>query len=400
MEWHEVFKGVENAVPAAVVEEEEQERAGLLRRLRAQPRQGARHAARPPKRPSPSAASATSSRSRSRRRCIGRRRRRGRHGHSIVEELERRAAVKKLSRRREPLSTSCRRHGRDAATRRPGGPADRRLGPAERAAGRRRQRHRQDDDDRQARLSPQAARQDAAHGRRRHVPRRRRRAARQWAQRVGCDIVKQAEGGDPAAVVYDGVAAARSRGADVVLIDTAGRLHTQVNLMSELEKVRRVIEKQMPGAPHETLLVLDATTGQNGLRQAQEFQQAVDVSGIVLTKLDGTAKGGIVLAIHEKLGIPIKLIGVGEKLEDLRPFDADDFARAILRPRGRPAGRSVPGSAGAPCARAWFVRIQGYSDVDYVKIQGYAGRDDEEARPRATIRRPRAMKARATASFD
>jgi fused signal recognition particle receptor len=152
----------------------------------------------------------------------------------------------------------------------------------------------------------------------------------QWAQRVGCEIVKQVEGGDPAAVVYDGVAAARSRGADVVLIDTAGRLHTQVNLMRELEKVRRVIEKQLPGAPHETLLVIDATTGQNGLRQAQEFQQAVDVSGVVLTKLDGTAKGGIVVAIHESLHIPIKLIGVGETLEDLRPFEADLFARAIF----------------------------------------------------------------------
>ena len=149
-------------------------------------------------------------------------------------------------------------------------------------------------------------------------------------QRVGCEIVKQAADADPAAVVFDGVAAARSRGADVVLVDTAGRLHTQVNLMRELEKVRRVIEKQLPGAPHETLLVLDATTGQNGLRQAQEFKQAVDISGVVLTKLDGTAKGGIVVAIHESLGIPIKLIGVGEQLEDLRPFEPDIFARAIF----------------------------------------------------------------------
>jgi len=152
----------------------------------------------------------------------------------------------------------------------------------------------------------------------------------EWAKRVDCEIVKQAQGGDPAAVVYDGIAAARSRGADVVLIDTAGRLHTQVNLMRELEKVRRVIEKQLPGAPHETLLVLDATTGQNGLRQAQEFKQAVQVSGVVLTKLDGTAKGGIVVAIHETLGIPIKLIGIGERLEDLRPFEPDVFARAIF----------------------------------------------------------------------
>jgi fused signal recognition particle receptor len=152
----------------------------------------------------------------------------------------------------------------------------------------------------------------------------------EWARRCDCEIVKQAEGSDPAAVVYDGLAAARSRGQDVVIIDTAGRLHTQVNLMRELEKVRRVIEKQMPGAPHETLLVLDATTGQNGLRQAQEFKQAVKVTGVVLTKLDGTAKGGIVIAIREALGIPIKLIGVGEQLEDLRPFDADEFARALF----------------------------------------------------------------------
>jgi fused signal recognition particle receptor len=152
----------------------------------------------------------------------------------------------------------------------------------------------------------------------------------EWAGRVGCDIVRQASGGDPAAVVYDGLAAAASRGADVVIIDTAGRLHTQVNLMKELEKVRRVIERQVPGAPHETLLVLDATTGQNGLRQAHEFQRAVQVSGVVLTKLDGTAKGGIVVAIHKDLGIPVKLIGVGERLDDLRPFDPDEFTRALF----------------------------------------------------------------------
>ena len=152
----------------------------------------------------------------------------------------------------------------------------------------------------------------------------------EWSERVGCDIVKQDQGGDPAAVVYDGLDAARSRGVDVVLVDTAGRLHTQVNLMRELEKVHRVIQRQIPGAPHETLLVMDATTGQNGLRQAREFQQAVDVSGVVLTKLDGTAKGGIVVAIHQTLGIPIKLIGVGERLEDLRPFEPEVFARAIF----------------------------------------------------------------------
>lgn len=152
----------------------------------------------------------------------------------------------------------------------------------------------------------------------------------EWASRVGCEIVRQAPGSDPAAVVYDGIDAARSRGADVVIVDTAGRLHTQVNLMNELAKVRRVIDKQLPGAPHETLLVIDATTGQNGLRQAQVFAEAVDVTGVVLTKLDGSAKGGIVIAIREELGIPIKLIGAGERLEDLRPFDPDEFARALF----------------------------------------------------------------------
>jgi len=152
----------------------------------------------------------------------------------------------------------------------------------------------------------------------------------EWASRVGCEIVRQAPGSDPAAVVYDGIAAARSRGVDVVIVDTAGRLHTQVNLMNELAKVRRVIEKQLPGAPQETLLVIDATTGQNGLRQAQVFAEAVDVTGVVLTKLDGSAKGGIVIAIREELGIPIKLIGAGERLEDLHPFDPDEFARALF----------------------------------------------------------------------
>ena len=137
-------------------------------------------------------------------------------------------------------------------------------------------------------------------------------------------------GSDPGAVVYDAIEAAQARGHDVVIADTAGRLHTQVPLMEELAKVRRVIEKQLPGAPHETLLTVDATTGQNGLRQAKLFRETVDVTGIVLTKLDGTAKGGIALAIAEELELPVKLIGIGESLEDLRPFDADDYARALL----------------------------------------------------------------------
>jgi fused signal recognition particle receptor len=153
-----------------------------------------------------------------------------------------------------------------------------------------------------------------------------------WAQRAGADIVKAEEGGDPGAVAYDALEAARARDNDVVICDTAGRLHTQQHLMDELRKVRKVISGRIEDAPHETLLVIDATTGQNGLRQAMLFQEAVDVTGIVLTKLDGTAKGGIALAIAEELGVPVKLIGTGEQLDDLRPFDADEFARAILEP--------------------------------------------------------------------
>jgi fused signal recognition particle receptor len=152
----------------------------------------------------------------------------------------------------------------------------------------------------------------------------------EWADRAGADLVRSEAGADPGSVAFDAVAAARARGADVVIVDTAGRLHTQGNLMDELAKVRRVIGKQIPGAPHETLLTIDATTGQNGLRQAQAFSEAVEVDGVVLTKLDGTAKGGITLAIAGELGIPVKLIGIGESLEDLRPFDPTDFARALL----------------------------------------------------------------------
>jgi fused signal recognition particle receptor len=152
----------------------------------------------------------------------------------------------------------------------------------------------------------------------------------EWAQRAGAELIRSAPGGDPGAVAFDAIAAARARGADVVIVDTAGRLHTQGNLMDELAKVRRVIAKQMPEAPHETLITIDATTGQNGLRQARVFAEAVEVDGVVLTKLDGTAKGGIVLAIAGELGIPVKLIGTGEALEDLRPFDPGDFARALL----------------------------------------------------------------------
>jgi len=152
----------------------------------------------------------------------------------------------------------------------------------------------------------------------------------QWAERAGASFVRGSERADPGSVAYDALLAASRDGADVVIIDTAGRLHTQDDLMAELAKIRRVITKQIPEAPHETLLTVDATTGQNGLRQAQMFSAAIEVSGLVLTKLDGTAKGGIALAIAGELGIPVKLIGIGEKLEDLRPFDAPEFARALI----------------------------------------------------------------------
>jgi fused signal recognition particle receptor len=152
----------------------------------------------------------------------------------------------------------------------------------------------------------------------------------EWAERAGSEIVRGSEGGDPGAVAFDAVAAAQARGADVVICDTAGRLHTHGNLMEELSKVRRVIGKRLKDAPQETLVVIDATTGQNGVRQAEEFARAVEVTGAVLTKLDGSAKGGVALAIASELGIPVKLIGIGESLEDLRPFDATQFARALL----------------------------------------------------------------------
>jgi fused signal recognition particle receptor len=151
-----------------------------------------------------------------------------------------------------------------------------------------------------------------------------------WADRADADFVGSARGGDPAAVAYDAIEAASARGKDVAIVDTAGRLHTQANLMEELAKVRRVIEGRLEGAPHETLLVIDATTGQNGVRQAQQFSEAVQVTGVALTKLDGSAKGGVALAIAHELGLPVKLIGVGEGIEDLRPFDPESFARALL----------------------------------------------------------------------
>ena len=151
-----------------------------------------------------------------------------------------------------------------------------------------------------------------------------------WAERAGADFVKHKDGADPAAVAYDGMQAAVARGADIVLVDTAGRLHTRVNLMEELKKIKRTIAKIIPDAPHEIVLVLDATTGQNALSQAQLFNEALGISGIVLTKLDGTAKGGIVFSIFSALQIPIKYVGVGENIEDLQPFDPEQFVNALF----------------------------------------------------------------------
>ncbi|MTI79849.1 MAG: signal recognition particle-docking protein FtsY [Firmicutes bacterium] len=150
-----------------------------------------------------------------------------------------------------------------------------------------------------------------------------------WGERVGVDVIKQAENSDPGAVVYDAMQAARSRKADILLVDTAGRLHTKSNLMDELKKVRRIVNREMPDAPHETLLVLDATTGQNAINQAKLFGEAVDVTGIVLTKLDGTAKGGVVIGIKTTLQVPVKFIGVGEGIEDLQPFVPQEFVAAL-----------------------------------------------------------------------
>ena len=150
-----------------------------------------------------------------------------------------------------------------------------------------------------------------------------------WADRIGVDIVRHEEGGDPAAVVYDAAAAAKARGADVLIVDTAGRLHNKKNLMAELEKISRVLSRELPDSSKETLLVLDATTGQNAVNQAKEFKNAADITGLVVTKLDGTAKGGVVLSVKEELGIPVKFIGVGEQIDDMQYFNADEFVKAI-----------------------------------------------------------------------
>jgi fused signal recognition particle receptor len=163
-----------------------------------------------------------------------------------------------------------------------------------------------------------------------------------WAERVGAPVVHQQEGADPAAVVFDAIASARSRNIDEVLVDTAGRLHTRSNLMKELEKVKKVAAREVPGAPHEVLLVLDATTGSNGIQQAQQFGAIAGVTGVVLTKLDGTAKGGVILAIADSLKLPVRWVGVGEDLDDLLPFEAEDFVDSLLEiESGDAPGKSV-----------------------------------------------------------
>ena len=151
-----------------------------------------------------------------------------------------------------------------------------------------------------------------------------------WAGRIGCEIVKQGQGADPSAVAHDACEKAKARAFDVLIVDTAGRLHTQTHLMKELEKIHRVVTKQIPGAPHEVLLVLDATTGQNAVTQAEQFSKSVKCSGIILSKLDGTAKGGVVFAIKQKLGLPVKFVGLGEQIDDLEAFDADSFVQELF----------------------------------------------------------------------
>ena len=178
-----------------------------------------------------------------------------------------------------------------------------------------------------------------------------------WAERTGADIVRQHEGADPAAVVYDGIQAAKARQADVILCDTAGRLHNKANLMNELNKISRIIDRELPEAEKEVLLVLDATTGQNGLLQATQFKEIAGVTAIALTKLDGTAKGGIVIAVADALQIPVKYIGVGEKAEDLMPFDAGEFVRARLGGAGDETRRKSAGPAPAGIAGAGFYQI-------------------------------------------
>ncbi len=151
-----------------------------------------------------------------------------------------------------------------------------------------------------------------------------------WAKRAGADIVRHGEGADPAAVVFDSISAAKARGSDIIIVDTAGRLHNKANLMNELAKIDRVISRELPDASRETLLVLDATTGQNAVHQAEEFNKAAELTGIILTKLDGTAKGGVIFSVADQFGIPIRYIGVGERIEDLRPFNAGDFIEALF----------------------------------------------------------------------
>ena len=193
-----------------------------------------------------------------------------------------------------------------------------------------RQRNGQNHDDREAGAGVPIARKECVALRCRHVPSRGHRATGSLGQRTGTEVIKTKAGGDPAAVLFDALQAATARKTDYVVVDTAGRLHTKTNLMLELDKMRRTAQRIIPGAPHETLLVMDATTGQNGLQQARLFTEAAGVTGIVLTKLDGTAKGGVVVAISRELGVPVRYVGVGEKAGDLLPFDPKEFVDSLF----------------------------------------------------------------------
>ena len=196
--------------------------------------------------------------------------------------------------------------------------------------GRRRQRRRQNDDYRQTRPAHQKRRQRRFDLRRRHFSRRRFRQLEIWAERAGVPLIQQKQGTDPAAVLFDALKSAKARNADVLIVDTAGRLHNKSNLMAELEKMKRIAAREVQDAPHETLLVIDAVTGQNGLEQARQFMKAADVTGIVLTKLDGTAKGGIAVAIAKELNLPIRYVGIGEQVNDLMVFDAEKLCERFV----------------------------------------------------------------------
>jgi fused signal recognition particle receptor len=262
----------------------------------------------------------------------------------ILEELRKRVARKELERRGRAAQGPARRHARHPEARRAAAGIDPRR-QALRHLGGRHQRRRQDHHHRQAGAPAAWPRAQRHAGRRRHLPRGGARTAEVWAERNKVPIIAQQAGAEPAAVIFDALQAARARNIDVLIADTAGRLHTQTHLMDELKKVKRVLARLDPTAPHEVLLVLDGTIGQNAVAQAEEFNKGLGVTGLVVTKLDGTAKGGVVLAIAQKLKIPIRFVGVGEQSEDFGVFNASEFVSALLKSdgdEGRGAGDGRP----------------------------------------------------------